>query len=94
MEGVREAAQGHGLRLRYMVDSGLADWDRYELLQTLAVERWAEEHPEHPDLDEILELRAKEDRLYLRWGREALGFTLLLFRDLRLAPTAVSSRTA
>jgi SAM-dependent methyltransferase len=56
------------------------EWDRYEGMQWHAAEEWARENPSDPDRAEILR-KVRENRdAYLRWGREALGDGLYLFR--------------
>jgi len=80
LDGIREAAQHEGLRLVYMVGASDRDWDRYEMLQSLAADRWALANRNHPDLEEFLEADQKWRRQYLKWGRDALGFAQFVFR--------------
>ncbi|MDJ0522226.1 MAG: methyltransferase domain-containing protein [Planctomycetota bacterium] len=80
LDGIRVAAAERGMRLTFMRGSTLTEWDRYEMLQARAADRWAEAHPDHPDRDEVLEERSKENEVYLRWGRDNLGFALFVFR--------------
>lgn len=69
-----------GLTPLYAVCSSKEDFDRYEWLQVQAAERFALEHPHDPDVPELLQrLRANRD-LYLRYGRDTLGWALYLFR--------------
>jgi hypothetical protein len=44
------------------------------------VSEYARFHPEDPDLPEIVERADKERSLYLRWGRETLGWAIYVFR--------------
>lgn len=63
-----------------VIASGEDDWDRYESLKWQAAERFAAEHPGDPDVPELLaRVRAARD-IYLRWGRETMGWALYLFR--------------
>jgi SAM-dependent methyltransferase len=72
-----ETGERVGLRLLYNVVSSHDDWDRYEGLQWRACERWAQQHPGHPD---VAELRSPHFRdAYLRWGRDQLGWAVYLF---------------
>jgi SAM-dependent methyltransferase len=80
LAGICEAAQAEGLRLTYMVGSTDRDWDRYEMLQSLAADRWARANPDHPELDEFVEADRHSKHLYLRWGRAVLGFAQFVFR--------------
>lgn len=74
------AGADEGLTLLYVAVSAEADWDRYELLQLRAAERHARSTPDDPDLPELLaRIRADVDA-YLRWGRDALGWAVYLFR--------------
>lgn len=69
-----------GLTLLYVMASSDADWERYEMLQLRAAERYAVAHPDDPDVPELLErVRAGADA-YLRWGYETLGWAIYLFR--------------
>ena len=75
-----ETGESLGLTLLYTLVSNPDDWDHYEGLQWHAVERYALENPDDPDLPEI---RAKSDEakeIYLKWGRETLGWAVYLFR--------------
>jgi len=76
-----EAGEKRGLELVYSIASSKDDWDRYEGLQWFAAERYAREHPEDPDLAELLERVRKERSAYLRWGRDCLGWAIYLFRS-------------
>jgi cyclopropane fatty-acyl-phospholipid synthase-like methyltransferase len=75
-----EIAQAAGLRLLYAVVSNQDDWDRYEGLQTRAAELYAAQHPEDPDVDELLRLRHAVDAVHLKWGRDTLSWAIYLFR--------------
>ena len=80
LDGIREAAADRGLRLLYMLGSTDREWDRYEMLQSLAADAWAEANPEHADRDHVLEEDVKAKRAYLQQGRDTLGFAQFLFR--------------
>ena len=68
------------LTLLWMTESSLTAWDRYETLQGANVDRFAREHPDHPDLEEIRRVREKADSIYFRWGRDCCGFAIWAFR--------------
>ncbi len=61
-----------------LVSSG-DEWDRYETLQWRAAARYAQRHPEDPDVPEIVERVERSRHEYLRWGRTTLGWSLYLF---------------
>jgi SAM-dependent methyltransferase len=69
-----------GLTPVYSAVSNHDEWDHYETLQWRAVERWSREHPDDPDRAEVLETSARYREIYLRWGRDTLGWALYLFR--------------
>jgi SAM-dependent methyltransferase len=74
------AGQDLGLELVYTLASSPDDWDRYEGLQWYAATAWAGEHPEDPDVGEVLK-RASGDRAnYLRWGRDTIGWSIYMFK--------------
>lgn len=73
-----------GLELVYTLVSNQDDWDRYEGLQWYAAAAWASEHADDPDVVEVL-TRVRENReMYLRWGRETLGWAIYAFKKERL----------
>lgn len=78
--GLHEALAARDLRLVRMRGSSEQEWDRYESLQSQAIDRWAAAHPHHPDRDEVIALRRRDDALYLRWGRETVGFCQFVLR--------------
>jgi SAM-dependent methyltransferase len=80
LEGNAEIGRDEGLTLLYAMPSTDADWDRYEFLQLRAAERFAAEHPDDPDVPELLSRVRREVDTYLRWGRDTLGWCIYLFR--------------
>lgn len=69
-----------GLTPLYTIAGSEDDWDRYESLQWQAAERFAVEHPDDPDLAELLARVRNARDTYLRWGRGTMGWALYLFR--------------
>ena len=69
-----------GLILEYALVSNQDDWDRYEGLQWYAAERYAREHADDPDVPELLERVRHDKEVYLKWGRETLGWAIYVFR--------------
>lgn len=69
-----------GLTPLYSVASTEAEWDHYEGLYNCAVERFAYTYPDDPDFDAMRDRIRRWREVYLRWGRETLGFGLYLFR--------------
>jgi len=75
-----EAGELCGLELVHTFVSSKDDWDQYEGLQWYATAEYAGSHPDDPDLPELLERVAKAKAVYLRWGRETLGWAMYVFR--------------
>lgn len=74
------AGERLGLELVYTFVSNKDDWDDYEGLQWYAAAEYARAHPDDPDLPEVLARVAKEKAIYLRWGRDTLGWAIYVFR--------------
>ena len=75
-----EAGERRGLDLVHTLVSSKDDWDRYEGLQWHAMAEYARADRDDADLPELLERVAKEKSVYLRWGRDALGWAIYVFR--------------
>jgi len=80
LPGCWDTARKLGLELVWMAGSTEEEWDRYEMQQAAAVDRFASEEPDDPDLEELRDRRRRTDESYLRWGRRCLGFALWAFR--------------
>ncbi len=78
-----ETLERLGLSLVWMRGVTEQEWDRYEMLQTASLDRFAREHPDDPDLDEIRKKLLPTKEAYFRWGRDALGFAFWVLRDQR-----------
>lgn len=74
-----DAGADAGLRLLHSIVSNEDDWDRYEGYQWNAAERYAHQHPDDPDNAELLDKINSYRDIYLRWGRDELGWALYLF---------------
>jgi hypothetical protein len=75
-----EAGQALGLELVYTLVSSPDDWDRYEGLQWYAATEWANEHPDDPDVGEVLKRVGENRASYLKWGRETIGWSIYVFK--------------
>jgi len=80
LEGCAGQAAALGLRTVWMRTSSEQDWDRYEMTQVAAVDRFARENPDHPDLDDIRDGVRRGQEAYLKWGRREMGFAFWIFR--------------
>ncbi len=75
-----EIGREQGLEAVYTLVSNQDDWDRYEGLQWHAVESWAANHQDDPDVEAVLQRVRKGKAAYLRWGRETLGWAIYVFK--------------
>jgi cyclopropane fatty-acyl-phospholipid synthase-like methyltransferase len=69
----------NGLTPMYVVASNQDEWDHYEWMYGLSVERHLKAHPEDPDRDAMAERIREWRRHYMESGRDTLGFGLYLF---------------
>ncbi len=72
--------EGEGLTCLYTVVSNHDDWDHYETFQWWAVDTYVRTNPGDTDNQELLEKTRIEKESYLRWGRDALGWAIYIFR--------------
>lgn len=75
-----EAGEPRGLDLVHTLVSSKDDWDRYDGLQWHAAYEYARAHPDDPDVPELLGRVAEERSLYLKWGRDTVGWAIYVFR--------------
>ena len=68
-----------GLVPLHAVVSSDDEWDEYEWKYSRAIERYAGEQPDDPDVPAMLERIRRWRDAYLRWGRDTLGFGVYLF---------------
>lgn len=78
LEGTVLAFETSGLPVVSLIAASLDDWDRYETLHWKSVERWLAENPADVDAVEIRARHERNKRTYLRYGRELLGWGLLV----------------
>jgi hypothetical protein len=73
-----ERLESAGVRLVAVAASSEDDWDRYESLQWAALEAWLAGNPGHPQFEEIGGQHERARRAYLEYGRELLGWAMLV----------------
>ena len=78
-----------GMSVVSVIASSEDDWDRYETLHWQAVERWLAENQDDPDAAEIRARHERAKRVYLRHGRDVLGWAV--FVGMRSDGTAARS---
>jgi len=76
-----KAGEQLGLDLVHTIVSSKDDWDRYEGLQWFATSEYARTYPDDPDLKEVVESVSKARTVYLRWGRDTLGWAIYMFKS-------------
>ncbi|HET9139752.1 class I SAM-dependent methyltransferase [Actinophytocola sp.] len=70
----------HGWTPVYGHVSTLAEWDEYEWCWTGSLARWALDHPDHPDREQVLGVSAEHRAGWLGGYRGVLGFVTLVLR--------------
>ncbi len=70
--------QRHGVEVSALISASDADFERYASHHRHATIRWAIEHREHPDHDEVLNKSADDWTYYLRTIRPYLGWTIVV----------------
>jgi ubiquinone/menaquinone biosynthesis C-methylase UbiE len=75
-------AQEFGLIPLWSSVSNEDDWDSYEWLYSKSIEDFCYNNPEDPDCPQMLERIRSWREMYLKFGRETLGFGIYLFRNL------------
>ena len=70
--------QRHGAAVSAMISASDADFERYASHHRHATLRWAKQHPDHSDRDEVLDKSRDGWDYYLRTIRPMLGWTVLV----------------
>jgi len=76
-----KAGEEEGLTCIYTLVSNYDEWDHYETLQWWAVNDYIRANPDDPDNPELLEKSSDIKEIYLRWGRETIGWAIYIFRN-------------
>ncbi|SYZ72237.1 Methyltransferase [Candidatus Zixiibacteriota bacterium] len=75
-----KAGEKQGLQLVYTIVSDKNDWDQYEGLQWLAADEYARQNPDDPDITELMNRVTSDKDIYLKWGRDTIGWAIYIFR--------------
>lgn len=78
--GLAARIEATGVEIVEMVVTAKDDWDRYEARHWIAVDRWADAHPEHPLREAVLEMHHKEQAAYFRTVRDRVGWAVFALR--------------
>ena len=74
-----QAGIDNGLIPMHATTASPDEWDEYEWKYCRSVERYAREQPDDPDVPAMVERVRRWRDVYLRHGRESLGFAAYLF---------------
>ena len=78
-----QIARQQGFDFEYVLHSSTDEWDRYEADNWYALLRWIEEHPKHPERQQVIDhLHTSQDE-YTRYGRLYLGWALYILNPVR-----------
>ena len=80
LEGTVTIFETSGLPVVSVIASSDDDWDRYETLHWQAVEAWLADNPGDPDAREVRAWHERHKRIYLRHGRELVGWAIFVGR--------------
>jgi SAM-dependent methyltransferase len=78
LEGTVTVFETSGLPVASVIASSDDDWDRYETLHWQVVERWLAENPDDADAADICARHERAKRVYLRHGRDVLGWAIFV----------------
>jgi cyclopropane fatty-acyl-phospholipid synthase-like methyltransferase len=78
LEGTVVIFETSGLPVVSVIASSEDDWDRYETLHWQAVESWFAANPSDPDAPDIQSRHERAKRIYLRHGRDVLGWAIFV----------------
>jgi hypothetical protein len=75
-----ERVESTGARVVSLIASSEEDWDRYESLHWLALDRWLAANPGQPQAEEFRARGAADRDRYLRWERAVMGWAIFVCR--------------
>lgn len=79
-ESAIETGLRQGLTPLYATVCTQIDLDHYIWMQAYSAEKYSFEHPDDPDAHDILSRARSMRSMYIRYGRDTLGFGMFLFR--------------
>jgi hypothetical protein len=74
-----QAGIAAGLIPMHAVTASIDEWDDYEWKFCRSIEAYAREQPDDTDVPAMIDRVRRWRDVYLRWGRESLGFAAYLF---------------
>jgi SAM-dependent methyltransferase len=73
----------HGMNLEYLIRSSDDDWTHYEASNWQGLIAWLEEHPDHPEKDEVVKWFQKEQNDYFHFVRDHIGWAIYILKPIR-----------
>src|SRR4030042_1066442 len=77
-----QAARQEGFDFEYVLHSSTDDWDRYEADNWYGLLRWIEEHPKHPERQQVIDHLHESQDEYVRYGRMYFGWALYVLNPI------------
>ncbi len=71
-----QAARSEGFEFEYVLHSSLDEWDRYEAGNWHGLLRWIEEHPGHPERQQVIDHLHESQDEYVQYGRLYFGWAI------------------
>ncbi len=78
-----QAARQEGFDFEYVLHSSTDDWDRYEADNWYGLLRWIEEHPKHPERQQVIDHLHESQDEYVRYGRMYFGWALYVLNPIK-----------
>jgi SAM-dependent methyltransferase len=78
-----QQAQQAGFDVEFVVRASKDDWDRYEASNWRGLLHWIEEHPQHPERQQVINHLHASQEEYTRYGREFFGWAIYLLNPVR-----------
>lgn len=69
-----------GFELEYIIRSSQDEWDRYICDNWYGLIKWLEQHPDHPEKQEVLDFLHEHQADYLQFEREFTGWAIYIMR--------------
>ncbi len=71
-----QAARDEGFEFEFVLHSSLDEWDRYEASNWHGLVRWIEEHPNHPERQQVIDHLHDSQDEYVQYGRLYFGWAI------------------
>ncbi len=78
-----QMAREQGFDFEYVLHSNRDEWDRYEADNWYGLLRWIEEHPTHPERQQVIDHLHETQEEYTRYGRMYYGWALYVLNPIK-----------